>query len=66
MEEILKKIEELKEILGSFSAREGKNIVLTITSKSVIKEGLTIEYGRKMHVAKKSYQTSASMSIDDV
>lgn len=36
MEEILEKIDELKKIIGSFSARERKSIEVRITAEAVI------------------------------
>lgn len=67
MEEIMKKIDELKEIIGDFSAKNGKTIILKINAEAEIdsESEVTSDFTDAVISRKYKSKISSSIRIDD-
>lgn len=65
MKEIMKKIDELKEIIGDFSAKNGKTIVLKINAEAEIDGEVRSDFSDAVVSRKYKSKISSSIRIDD-
>ena len=65
MEEIMKKIDELKEIIGDFSAKNGKTIVLKINAEAEIDADMKVKSTQVTMYSHRSSKVYSSIRIDD-
>lgn len=67
MKEIMKKIDELKEIIGDFSAKNGKTIVLKINAEAEIDSESEVRSDFSDVAISRKYKSkiSSSIRIDD-
>lgn len=65
MEEILSKIDELKEIMASYSADRMKNITLRITANAIVDSELKNEFSDEIVERRFGSKVISSIKIDD-
>lgn len=65
MEEILSKIDELKEIMASYSADKMKNITLRITANAIVDSELKNELSGEVIERRFGSKVVSSIKIDD-